>query len=87
MYPNAVMSEFFSLKTEELFFIVFFIAFLIASFIFSFFVRKAIFQELDYFEIKYTSITKKRALWVIYFNLIIFILWIRILWRLADLAF
>lgn len=75
MYPNAFMSEFFSLKTEELFFI----AFLIASFIFSFFVRKAIFQELDYFEIKYTSITKKRALWVIYFNLIIFILWIRIL--------
>lgn len=56
--------------------------FFVASFIFSYLARITIFKELDYYEIKYTPQTKKRTLWLIYFNLIAISLWLNILQRL-----
>ena len=61
-----------------------FIFFLLASFLFAYLTRLTIFQELDYYEIKYTPRTKKRTLWVIYFNLIAVSLWLHILQRLLS---
>jgi hypothetical protein len=55
-----------------------------ATFVFSFLARMAIFKELDYYEIKYTQKTKKRTLWLIYFNLLAVSLWLHILQRLLS---
>lgn len=63
--------------------LVYLIIFIVA-FIFSFFVWKTIFNELDYYEIKYTNKTKKRTLWLIYFSLISATLWFHALQLLLS---
>lgn len=61
-----------------------FVFFLVAAFVFSYLARLTIFQELDYYEIKYTPRTKKRTLWIIYFNLLAVSIWLHILQRLLS---
>jgi len=61
-----------------------FVLFLVAAFVFSYLTRLTIFQELDYYKIKYTPRTKKRTLWLIYFNLLAVSLWLHILQRLLS---
>ena len=39
-------------------------------FLFSFLIWKTIFNELDYYEVKYAKKTKQRTLWLIYFSLV-----------------
>lgn len=56
--------------------------FFVFIFIFSFLSRITIFNELDYYEIKYTQKTKKRTLWLIFFSLSSVALWWHILQRL-----
>ena len=61
-----------------------FFLFFAAIFVFSYLARLTIFNELDYYEIKYTPKTKKRTLWLIYFNLLAVSLWLHILQRLLS---
>jgi hypothetical protein len=61
-----------------------FFIYLGVTFVFSFLARITLFKELDYYEIKYTQQTKKRTLWLIYFNLLAVSLWLHILQRLLS---
>ena len=54
----------------------------VVTFLFSFLAWKTIFNELDYYEIKYTKKTKQRTLWLIYFSLVSATLWLYVLQRL-----
>ncbi|PJD94706.1 MAG: hypothetical protein CK425_10705 [Parachlamydia sp.] len=64
-----------------------YLAILFFTFAFSFFVWVKLFAELDYHEIKYTIKTKKRTLWVIYFNLVSLIIWWQVLQLLLSLLY
>ena len=61
-----------------------YLAIFAVTFLISLFFWAITFQELDYFEIKYTKKTKRRVLWLIYFNLIAAILWLHVLLRLLS---
>lgn len=61
-----------------------FLLFFAAAFVFSYLARQTIFNELDYYGIKYTPKTKIRTLWLIYFNLITVSFWLHILQRLIS---
>lgn len=61
-----------------------FVLFLIAAFAFSWLARTTIFNELDYYEIKYTPKTKRRTLWLIYFNIIAVSFWLLIFQHLLS---
>lgn len=54
----------------------------VVTFLFSFLTWKTIFNEFDYYEIKYTKKTKKRTLWLIYFSLVSATLWLHVLQQL-----
>ncbi len=56
----------------------------VACFVFAFFSWITIFRELDYYEIKYTSKTKRRTLWLIFSSLVSATLWLRILQLLLS---
>ena len=58
--------------------------FFVVTFLFSFLAHGTIFKELDYYEIKYTSKTKKRTLWFIFLNLSAAALWLHVLLRLLS---
>ena len=56
----------------------------VVTFLVSFFAWKTIFNELDYYEVKYTNKTKKRTLWLIYFSLVSVTLWFHALQLLLS---
>ena len=56
----------------------------VVAFLFSFLAWKTIFNELDYYEVKYTHKTKKRTLWLIYFSLVSTTLWFHALQLLLS---
>lgn len=58
--------------------------FFVVTFLFSFLVQRTIFNELDYYEIKYTLKTKKRTLWFIFFILASVTLWLHVILRLLS---
>lgn len=58
--------------------------FFVVTFLFSFLAHRTIFNELDYYEIKYTQKTKKRTLWFIFFTLVSVTLWLHVLLRLLS---
>lgn len=58
--------------------------FFVVTFLFSFLAHSTIFNELDYYEIKYTQKTKKRTLWFIFFTLASVTLWLHVLLRLLS---
>lgn len=61
-----------------------YLAIIASIFVFSFLFWKTLFYELDILEIKYTAKIKKRSLWLIFSNLLLFIVWVRVLHLLMS---
>lgn len=57
---------------------------LVLVLVFSMLIHKTLFNELDYYEVKYTRKTKMRTLWLIYSGLISITLWSHVLQLLLD---
>ena len=62
--------------------ILVYIVIFVVIFLFSLFAWKIIFNEIDYYEIKYTKKTKQRTLWLLYFSLVSTTLWLHVLQQL-----
>ena len=54
------------------------------TFVFSLLFWKTLFAELDVHEVKYTKKLKKRSLWLIFSNLLLLIIWWRVLQQLLS---
>lgn len=54
------------------------------TFVFSYFTWFGIFKELDIHEVKYTKKIKRRSLWLIFSNLLLLIIWGRLLQLLLS---